>query len=204
MTHRAISAFTATVVLTCGLWASTVPQVSFQEIVGKSEFVFEGKVMRLEAVRPEGSNNIFTKVTFAVFDVIKGSYDSSTVSLYFMGGTIGSLTLSISGMQIPKKGEWGIYFVESITNRQVHPLYGWDQGRFLILNDRGGTPRVHTSQGKPITALEKPTAPVVAAFTDGSSGVALGVKVAASSTRGEGSLSPAAFKHRIRDIGDLH
>ena len=156
MTQRAISVLTATVVLTCGLWASTVSQVSIQEIVGKSEVVFEGKVIRLEAVRPNGSNDIFTKVTFAVTDVIKGSHDSSTVSLYFMGGTIGPLTLSISDMQIPKKGERGIYFVASIANRQVHPLYGWNQGRFLILNDRNGIPRVHTAQGKPSRRWRNP------------------------------------------------
>ena len=117
-------------------------------MVATSEFIFEGTVIGQEAIRPDGSNNIFTKVTFAVADVLKGDYSASTVSLYFMGGTIGSLTLSISDMEIPKNGERGIYFVESIAKRQVHPLYGWNQGRFLILNDREGNPRVHTAQGK--------------------------------------------------------
>ena len=203
MTQRAIFALTATVALTCGLRASTVTQVSIQEMVSKSEFVFEGKVIRLEAVRPDGSNNIFTRVTFAVSDVIKGSYDASTVSLYFMGGTIGPLTLSIGNMQIPKNGERGIYFVESIANRQVHPLYGWNQGRFLILNDRDGTPRVHTAQGKPIAALEKPASPAVAAVIDGAADAALGVQVLAAPTRSESSLTTATFKRRIRDIGGL-
>ena len=45
MPKRVISASIATVVLTCGLWASTVTQVSIQEMVKKSEFVFEGKVI---------------------------------------------------------------------------------------------------------------------------------------------------------------
>ena len=119
MMKRAVYAFTTTVVLACGLWASTVIQVSIQEMVATSEFVFEGTVVGQEAVRPDGSSNIFTRVTFAVSDVLKGDYDTSTVSLYFMGGTIGSLTLSISDMQIPKNGERGIYFVESFANRQV-------------------------------------------------------------------------------------
>ena len=71
MTQRAIFALTATVALTCGLRASTVTQVSIQEMVSKSEFVFEGKVIRLQAIRPDGSKNIFTRVTFVVSDVIK-------------------------------------------------------------------------------------------------------------------------------------
>ena len=120
-----------------------------------------------------------------------------------MGGTIGPLTLSISNMQIPKKGERGIYFVESIANRQVHPLYGWNQGRFLILNDRDGTPRVHTAQGKRIAALEIPTSPAVIAVIDGATDVALGVQVLAAPTRSESSLTTATFKRRIRDIGGL-
>ena len=202
MMKRAVYAFTTTVVLACGLWASTVIQVSIQEMVATSEFVFEGTVVGQEAVRPDGSSNIFTRVTFAVSDVLKGDYDTSTVALYFMGGTIGSLTLSISDMQIPKNGERGIYFVESFANRQVHPLYGWNQGRFLILNDRDGTPRVHTAQGKPIRNVRETTTPAVAAILDRAAATALGVDVAADPAAGS-SLTPAAFKRRIRDIGGL-
>ncbi|MDE0433546.1 MAG: hypothetical protein OXH92_06015, partial [Bryobacterales bacterium] len=190
-------------VLTCGLWASTVMQVSFQEMVATSEFIFEGTVIGQEAIRPDGSRNIFTRVTFAVSDVLKGDNDASTVSLYFMGGTIGSLTLSISDLQIPKNGERGIYFVESIAKRQVHPLYGWNQGRFLILNDRDGNPRVHTAKGEPIRSVGKTATPTVAALLDGATAAALGVEVAADSAGVESVLTPGAFKQRIRDIGGL-
>ena len=113
------------------------------------------------------------------------------------------MTLSISSMQIPNKGERGVYFVESIANRQVHPLYGWNQGRFLILNDPDGTSRVHTAQGNPIAALEKTAAPAVAAITDGATARAFGVEIVADPVRRARALTPAAFKQRIRDIGGL-
>ena len=203
MIQRAVSALVATVVLTCGLWASTVIRVSIQEMVATSEFVFEGTVIGQEVVRPDGSSNIFTRVTFAVSDVLKGDYDVSTVSLYFMGGTIGPLTLSISDMQIPNNGERGIYFVESIAKRQVHPLYGWNQGRFLILNDRAGNPRVHTAQGKPIRSVGETATPTVADVLDGAVAAAIGVKVAADRDGVGSGLTPDAFKQRIRDIGSL-
>ena len=202
MIQRAVSGMAVSVVLACGLWASTVIQVSFQEMVATSEFIFEGTVTGQEAIRPEGSKNIFTKVTFAVSDVLKGGNDASTVSLYFMGGTIGSLTLSISDMQIPKNGERGIYFVESPTKRQVHPLYGWNQGRFLILNDRDGNPRIHTAKGKPIRSVKKIATPSVAALLDGATSAALGIEVAADPVGGSG-LTTSEFKQRIRDIGGL-
>ena len=208
MVQGVIFAWVSIFILTCGLWASTVTQVSIQEMVHESEFVFEGKVVRSEAVRSSsnGAKNILTRVTFAILDVLKGSYDESTVSLYFMGGTIGPLTLSISHMQIPKNGERGIYFVESMANRQVHPLYGWNQGRFLILNDRDGASRVHTAQGKLIAALdalEQTETRATPMIVDGATGSALGLKVAADSSGSEIGLTPAAFKRRIREIGGL-
>ena len=200
MIQRTVSALVTTVVLPCGLWASTVMQVSFQEMVATSEFIFEGTVISQEAVRPDGLSNIFTRVTFAVSDVLKGDYDTSTVSLYFMGGTIGELMLSISDMQIPKNGERGIYFVESIAKRQVHPLYGWNQGRFLILNDRDGNPRVHTAKGNPIRSVEKTVFPTVAALLDRAEDAALGVEVAAGPAGDGSGLTIRAFKQRIREI----
>lgn len=203
MIQRTVTAWAATLVLPWGLWASTVMQVSFQEMVASSEFIFEGAVIGQEAIRPDGSRNIFTRVTFAVSDVLKGDYDASTVSLHFMGGTIGSLTLSISDMQIPKNGERGVYFVESIAKRQVHPLYGWNQGRFLILNDRDGNPRVHTAKGKPIRSVESSVTPTVAALLDRAEDAALGVEVTAGSAGDGSGLTTSAFKQRIRDIGGL-
>ena len=203
MILRAVSALVATVELTCGLLASTVIQVSFQEMVSTSKFIFEGTVIGREAIRPDGSNNIFTRVTFAVSDVLKGDNAASTVSLYFMGGTIGELTLSISDMEIPKHGERGIYFVEQIAKRQVHPLYGWNQGRFLILNDRDGHTRIHTAKGKPIRSVGKIAVPSVAVILDGATSAALGVEVAADPTGSGIGLTASEFKQRIRDIGGL-
>ena len=201
MIQRAISALIAAVVLAAGLPASTVAPVSVREMAGGSEFVFEGRVILLEAVRPEGSKNIFTRVLFEVTDVLKGDHDRATVALDFMGGTIGSLTLSISDLQLPKKGERGIYFVESRRRRQVHPLYGWNQGRFLILDDRDGDPRVHTALGRPVRSVGEAPAPGVAALRAGVPDTALGVEVAADPTEDGNGLSPAEFKRRLRDLG---
>ena len=202
MIQRAISALIAAVVLAAGLPASTVAPVSVREMAGGSEFVFEGRVILLEAVRPEGSKNIFTRVLFEVTDVLKGDHDRATVALDFMGGTIGSLTLSISDLQLPKKGERGIYFVESRRRRQVHPLYGWNQGRFLILDDRDGDPRVHTARGRPVRSVGEAPAPGVAALRAGVPDTALGVEVAADPAEDGNGLSPAEFKRRLRDLGD--
>lgn len=203
MIQRAVSAGIAAVVLAAVLPASTVAPVSVRKMLAAAEFVFEGRVLGLEAVRPEGSGNIFTKVLFSVSDILKGDHDGPTVTLYFMGGTMGSVTLSIGDLEMPRKGERGIYFVESRHRRQVHPLYGWNQGRFLILKGGDGQPRVHTSRGKPVLELDEPVLPATAAIRAGAVDAALGVKVVTDPAEGGSGLTPAEFKRRLRDLGGL-
>ena len=54
---------------------------------------------------------------------------------------------------MPEIGERGIYFVESLQRRQVHPLYGWSQGHFLVMADERGVERVLTRAKRPVSAM---------------------------------------------------
>ena len=119
--------------LSCGFaQASTVLEMNFEDVVSQSELVFEGQVLGLES-RQLRDGSIHTFVRFTVRDVIKGSYAGEEIELGFLGGSVGGRTLQVSDMQIPGIGETGIYFVESLTRAQVHPLVGWDQGHFLLI-----------------------------------------------------------------------
>ena len=42
------------------------------------------------------------------------------------------MTLSVTGLHMPEIRESGVYFVESLTQELVHPLYGWNQGHYVI------------------------------------------------------------------------
>ena len=57
-------------------------------------------------------------------------------------------------------------------------------------------------KAKPIRNVRETTPPAVAAILDRAAAAALGVDVAADPAAGS-SLTPAAFKRRIRDIGGL-
>ena len=199
--QRAVLALIATVVCSDGLSGSTVAPVSLREMASRSELVFEGRVIGLEPVRPDGSSSIFTRIRFRVTDVLKGDHEGPTLELDFMGGTIGSLTLSIGDMKLPKKGERGVYFVESMQRRQAHPLYGWNQGRFLILDDRDGNPRVHTSRGRLVRNVGEAAVPAVAALREGVPDAALGVEVVSDPDGGGNGLTPTEFKRRLRELG---
>jgi hypothetical protein len=115
--------------------ATTVLEVSFDEVVKSAEFIFEGQVLSKETRPSPIDGRPFTYFTFEVIDVIKGSYSGNYIELGFAGGTLGGLTLSVSDMRMPEIGERGIYFVESLTQELVHPFYGWHQGHYLVVTN---------------------------------------------------------------------
>lgn len=123
------------VLLGCTAFASTVRDVDFDEAVSRSELVFEGTVVsRRESISPN-TGQPFTYFTFQIREVIKGSYAESTITLGYMGGTKNGYVLSVTDMRMPEVGEHGIYFVESLSRQQVHPLYGWQQWHLIVYRD---------------------------------------------------------------------
>ena len=134
-------------------FSSTVRQVTITEMVNASELIFEGQVISEVSRWTPDNTQIRTYVSFQVVEVIKGDHPGGTIELSFQGGTVGDLTLSVSDMHLPQPGEQGIYVVDSLTRRQVHPFYGWDQGRFLLTSGPDGADIVTTWDGRKIIAL---------------------------------------------------
>jgi hypothetical protein len=132
--------------------ATSVREVSMDEMLQQSQFVFEGTAIAIKA-RESSKKRIYTYVTFEIKDIIKGEYHSNTIILRFLGGTVGDLTLMVSDMRLPQEGEHGIYFVESLERYQVNPLYGWSQGHFIVERDPAGSERVMTNRRLPIIGV---------------------------------------------------
>lgn len=132
--------------------AASVREVSLNEMLQQSQFVFEGTVTAIEA-QENSQKRIHTYVTFEIKDIIKGKYHSNIITLSFLGGTVGDVTMAVSDMQLPQEGEHGIYFVESLERLQVNPLYGWSQGHFIIERDATGSERIMTNKRLPVTAV---------------------------------------------------
>ena len=132
--------------------ATSVREVSMDELLQQSQFVFEGTVTAIEA-RQNSQKRIHTYVTFEITDIIKGEYPDNIITLRFLGGTVDDVTMVVSDMQLPQEGEHGIYFVESLERFQVNPLYGWSQGHFIVERDGTGSERVMTNRGLPVTGV---------------------------------------------------
>lgn len=133
--------------------AASVREVTMDEMLQVCQFVFEGNVSSIEA-KENNSKRIHTFVTYEIQEIIKGDYPIDTITLSFLGGTVNDVTLAVSDMQLPQVGEHGIYFVESLDRLQVHPLYGWNQGHFIVETDNTGTDRIMTSRKQPVTKVE--------------------------------------------------
>ena len=116
--------------------ASMILRADFNQVVNGAELIFEGRVVSKETRPSPISDKPFTYFTFTVIDVIKGSFESPTIEIGYMGGTLGEITLEISDMRMPEVDERGIYFVETLTKQQIHPFFGWQQGHYLVITNR--------------------------------------------------------------------
>ncbi|MGB5177849.1 MAG: hypothetical protein WBP44_03860 [Gammaproteobacteria bacterium] len=133
--------------------ATSVIEVTLEEMLQNSALVFEGRVVDVK-VHENGNRVIHTQITFEIDDVIKGAVRGRKITLGFLGGELAGRKLSIADMQMPVLNERGIYFVESPARKQVHPLYGWSQGHMRLEQDPAGTERVVTASGRPVMGVE--------------------------------------------------
>lgn len=151
LTYFAVCVFLLLIPISFGN-ATSVREISMDEMLQQSQVVFEGTVTDIEA-RQNTQKRIHTYVTFEITDIIKGEYHGNTITLRFLGGTVGDVTMVVSDMRLPQQGERGIYFVESLERFQVNPLYGWSQGHFIVERDDTGNERVMTNGKLPVTGV---------------------------------------------------
>jgi len=116
--------------------AASVLKVNLDQVAKESELIFEGRAVSKETRPSPISGKPFTYFTFDIIDLIKGSYSNPTIEIGFMGGALGNITLEVSDMRMPEIGERGIYFVENIGKQQIHPLFGWEQGHYLVITSQ--------------------------------------------------------------------
>lgn len=175
--YRSTFILILTIFLLAPAYSSTIAQIGTEDLVNRSELIFEGTVISVSTELNE-LGRIYTYVNFSVEDVLAGSITSgSMLLLRFTGGTVDGLELDL-GVRIPEVNERGIYFVERISPGLINPLLGWDQGHFIV-NDAG---EVVAGNSLKVETVELRSRPEITAFSDG---VALGVL---TNLRAEGSL----------------
>jgi hypothetical protein len=175
---------------------SVVEQVTVEQMLKNSQLVFEGTVIGISPHLNPSSSEIETDIAFRVSAVIKGSFSEPVIVLTFSGGTVGTITQRIGDMHMPAYGEHGVYFVESLARKQVHPLYGWDQGHFLVKRNDSGVDIVTTLNSRPVLSLQTAKQDAAKGF---SNRIAIGVQIANEATDAR-ALSIEQFKYNLRQI----
>lgn len=181
----------AIVVVAAAAQATTILSVDFQEVVAKSQLVFQGEALRQEVRTAQGQQMTF--VTFRVDEVVKGAHSGETLELGFLGGG----NSAVAGLTIPPVGEYGIYFVESTTGLYVNPLYGWHQGHYIVETDAQGRRTIRRSDAT--AAVYNPVTHAISEPGEGAGGAA-GAAAGASGAAEGGAETLAAFKQRVRSI----
>lgn len=136
------------------IFATSVLHVDLDFLLNKAMLIFEGEVVSSEARWNRDKTSISTFITFRVKDIIKGEPQSLTVTVGFLGGTVGETGLEVSTMVYPTVGENGIYFLENPGQQLVNPLVGWGQGHFRVKKDSNGMERILTEGGDPVLGLD--------------------------------------------------
>jgi hypothetical protein len=131
--------------------ATTVIPPTFEEMTDRAELIFVGKVVSSRAEwRTVGTNRvIFTLVEFERQEVLKGEAGVS-VTLQFLGGTVGDVTLEIAGVPKFNAGDREFLFVEG-NGVQFCPLVGVFHGKFGVRKDeKTGRDILVMHNGKPL------------------------------------------------------
>jgi len=187
-----------------GTNATTILGMDIDKVANDAELIFEGEVILHETRQNSNTGIIHTYVTFTVHDVVKGDFSADTIELKFAGGTFMGQIVEVRGLEIPKEGENGIYFVESTSRDLLNPLIGWSQGHFIIEQELGER-RVRTIDRQTVTDIQSVSSiPSVIkkpqAIIEGDGDVAAGVLVDSSSLSIERALTVEEFKNRILDL----
>jgi hypothetical protein len=130
--------------------ATTVIAPHFEALVDQSDLIFTGRMLsqRSEWREINGQRSIVTLVTFGVQKIHKGQA-ASTITLQFLGGTIGDVSLEVAEMPTFKPGERVVLFAAD-NGASACPLVGFFHGKFSLVANAQGRDEVRQHDGEPV------------------------------------------------------
>lgn len=114
------------------LRATTVPTLSFEELVDRSETVISGEVTRSWSAWDNEHKYIWTHYEIKVSGTYKGA-SASTVTISEPGGAVGDRGMMIAGAVSYAPGEKVALFLQRMPNGYLRTA-GWAQGKFSVDN----------------------------------------------------------------------
>jgi hypothetical protein len=161
-------------------FATTVLAPSFERLVDRAELIFTGQVtsQHSEWKNQNGQRSIVTFVSFRVDAIHKGNA-GSMLTLQFLGGTVGDVTLDVSEMPRFRDGERVVLFVSG-NGEAASPVVGFYHGKFSLRQDASGREIMLKHNGQPLADIAE-------------------VGQATSKNTLQGALSHEEFTRRVRE-----
>ncbi len=124
-------------------------ELGFVEMIDRAGIIVEAQVIDIKYSMSAEKHAIYSFVTFAKKNVLKGIIAESNFELRFLGGQIGEEALLVSGLSQFKKGEEVILFLDSEFNptKTISPLTGFNQGRFTVKQEGDKTQTIVNATG---------------------------------------------------------
>jgi hypothetical protein len=164
--------------------ATTVQKFTVSDLAKKSETIVLARVEDESARMEEGSKEIYTYITLAVIDGVKGSKRNDNaknpkgeelITIRQLGGTVGNLISVVPGMPTFRKGEEVVVFLSAKDKAGYPWVMGLQQGKYTVTMDSDGFKQVRndvdgltTVDTNGLTLEAKPVAQQpLASFLDG-------------------------------------
>lgn len=175
--------------------AMSVVPPTFDELVAQADTVLRGTVTAVRAEEfdsPQG-RGVRTLVTFRIERTLKSialASPADTVTLTFLGGTVGARTLRVVGMPTFTVGQRELVFVAR-NGEVLCPLVGLAHGRYHIVTD-ATTAREYLTRDNsvPLTSTVEIAQPLASGAT---------ADLVARRVSADQALTLAVFEDRILD-----
>jgi hypothetical protein len=113
-----------------GAGATLLEHLSPQQLAERSELVIRGKVENSQSYWNPAHTKVFTRIRIAVDEAYKGAAPAE-IEVVQLGGTIGSLKVTVDGAPTWRRDEEVLLFAEPYDAR-TYRVTGLSQGKFEI------------------------------------------------------------------------
>lgn len=129
--------------ITANSTALVVQFMNLSQLTARADLIFQGRVTAVHARWDDTRTAIWTYVTFAVDELIKGDMTEHEITIRLPGGAIEAddIQMKVDGVPTFQLGEETLIF-SSRDPENRNPIIGWHQGRFKIRYDKASGQKV--------------------------------------------------------------
>jgi hypothetical protein len=114
-------------------FATTVVKLNLQQLAQRADLIVQGQVQSIYTQWDAGRHLVFTYISIRVDESFKGESRQS-VLIRQVGGTVGTIQMSIAGVPQFKSGETAIVFLKR-QDDGTFQIVGMNQGLYEIVED---------------------------------------------------------------------